>query len=104
MNTTTNNINKAKQFSDLWSECGVALILAGLNGKRIIIIACALILIGYILMSGSSGSLTHSQSVALHSEQSFNPAIFSTRRIVIAPVLCLAGYLLIILGILRKRW
>ena len=92
MNTTTNNINKAKQFSDLWSECGVALILAGLNGKRIIIIACALILIGYILMSGSSSN-----------EQSFNPAIFSTRRIVIAPVLCLAGYLLIILGILRKR-
>jgi hypothetical protein len=82
MNTTTNNINKAKQ-----------LILAGLNGKRIIIIACVLILIGYILMSGSSSN-----------EQSFNPAIFSTRRIVIAPVLCLAGYLLIILGILRKRW
>ena len=79
MNAITNNINKAKQ-----------LILAGLNGKRIIIIACALILIGYILMSGSSSN--------------FNPAIFSTRRIVIAPVLCLAGYLLIILGILRKRW
>ena len=92
MNAITNNINKAKQFSDLWSECGVALILAGLNGKRIIIIACILILIGYILMSGSSGT-----------EQSFNPAIFSTRRIVIAPMLCLAGYLLIILGILRKR-
>lgn len=36
-------------------------------------------------------------------EQSFNPAIFSTRRIVIAPVLCLAGYLLIILGILKER-
>ena len=82
MNAITNNINKAKQ-----------LILAGLSGKRIIIIACVLILIGYILMSGSSGT-----------EQSFNPAIFSTRRIVIAPVLCLAGYLLIILGILRKRW
>ena len=92
MNAITNNINKAKQFSDLWSECGVALILAGLNGKRIIIIACALIIIGYILMSGSSSN-----------EQSFNPAIFSTRRIVIAPMLCLAGYLLIILGILRKR-
>ena len=91
MNAIINNINKAKQFSDLWSECGVALILAGLTGKRIIIIACVLILIGYILMSGSSGT-----------EQSFNPAIFSTRRIVIAPVLCLAGYLLIILGILRK--
>ena len=82
MNAITNNINKAKQ-----------LILAGLTGKRIIIIACALIIIGYILMSGSSSN-----------EQSFNPAIFSTRRIVIAPILCLAGYLLIILGILRKRW
>ncbi|WP_294745454.1 DUF3098 domain-containing protein [uncultured Prevotella sp.] len=79
------------------------MILAGLSGKRIIIIACVLILIGYILMSGSGSSLAHSQSVALHSEQSFNPAIFSTRRIVIAPVLCLAGYLLIILGILRRR-
>ena len=81
MNAITNNINKAKQ-----------LILAGLTGKRIIIIACALILIGYILMSGSSGT-----------EQSFNPAIFSTRRIVIAPMLCLAGYLLIILRILKER-
>ena len=67
------------------------LILAGLSGKRIIIIACALILIGYILMSGSRST-----------EQSFNPDIFSTCRIVLAPMLCLAGYLLIILGILRK--
>ena len=66
--------------------------------------ASILILIGYILMSGSGSSLAHSQSVALHSEQSFNTAIFSTHRIVIAPMLCLAGYLLIILGILRKRW
>ena len=81
MNAITNNINKAKQ-----------LILAGLNGKRILIIACILILIGYILMSGSSSN-----------EHSFNPAIFSTRRIVIAPMLCLTSYLLIILGILRKR-
>ena len=81
MNAITNNINKAKQ-----------LILAGLTGKRIIIIACALIIIGYILMSGSSSN-----------ERSFNPAIFSTRRIVIAPMLCLTGYLLIILRILRKR-
>ena len=80
MNTTSNNTNKAKH-----------LILAGLSGKRIIIIACALILIGYILMSGSSST-----------GQSFNPDIFSTRRIVIAPMLCLAGYLLMIPGILNS--
>ena len=48
-------------------------------------------------------SLTHSQSVALHSEQAFNPEIFSFRRIVIAPILCLTGYLLIIVGILKKQ-
>lgn len=53
--------------------------------------ACALIVLGYILMSGPGST-----------ESSFNPDIFSTRRIVIAPVLCLAGYLLIIVGILKK--
>lgn len=35
-------------------------------------------------------------------ESSFNPDIFSTRRIVIAPALCLAGYLLMIVGIIKK--
>jgi hypothetical protein len=34
--------------------------------------------------------------------ESFNPDIFSPRRIVVAPLLCLAGYLLIVVGILRK--
>jgi hypothetical protein len=60
--------------------------------RRIIITACVLILAGYLLMSGSGST-----------EQSFNPDIFSSRRIVIAPMLCLAGYLLIIVGILRKE-
>ena len=54
--------------------------------------ACALIAAGYILMSGPGST-----------EQAFNPDIFSTRRIVIAPMLCLAGYLLIVVGILRKE-
>ena len=54
--------------------------------------ACIFIVIGYILMSGTSSSA-----------QSFNPDIFSPRRIVIAPMLCLAGYLLMIVGILRRR-
>jgi hypothetical protein len=35
-------------------------------------------------------------------ETYFNPDIFSPRRIVIAPMLCLAGYLLIIVGIVKK--
>ena len=36
-------------------------------------------------------------------EQAFNPDIFSTRRIVVAPMVCLAGYLLIVVGILRRK-
>jgi hypothetical protein len=51
-----------------------------------------LIAVGYLLMAGPGST-----------EQAFNPDIFSTRRIVIAPVLCLAGYLLIVVGILRKE-
>ena len=92
MNTTSNNTSKVKNSLIPEQRSPDHSLSASLSGRQIIIMACALILIGYILMSGSSGT-----------EQSFNPAIFSTRRIVIAPVLCLAGYLLIILGILRRR-
>ena len=84
------------------------------TSNRIILTASILIVTGYILMSGPESSLTYSQSVALHSltysqsvalhsEQAFNPEIFSFRRIVIAPILCLTGYLLIIVGILKKQ-
>ena len=62
------------------------------NRRSIIIAACVLIILGYVLMSGPGST-----------EQSFNPDIFSARRIVIAPILCLTGYLLIIVGILRKK-
>ena len=58
--------------------------------RSIMIAACILIIIGYLLMSGTGSN-----------EQAFNPDIFSPRRIIIAPILCLTGYLLIIVGILR---
>jgi len=64
------------------------------NAKRIIILsAVVFIVVGYLLMSGSGST-----------EQTFNPDIFSFRRIVVAPVLCLFGYLLIIVGILKKDY
>lgn len=55
------------------------------NRRQIIAVACILIVVSYLLMAGSEGS-----------------DIFSTRRIIIAPMLCLAGYLLIIIGILKR--
>jgi len=45
-----------------------------------------------MLMSGSGST-----------DQSFNPDIFSPRRIIIAPMFCLSGYLLIIIGIIKKK-
>ena len=54
--------------------------------RTILIVASLLIVAGYLLMGGSADA-----------------DIFSTRRIVIAPTVCLAGYLLIIIGILRKK-
>lgn len=62
-----------------------------LSCRFILIVAVILIVAGYVLMSGPGST-----------EQAFNPDIFSTRRIVAAPMFCLAGYLLIVVGILYK--
>ena len=62
------------------------------NSRLVIIVACILIAVGYLLMSGSGST-----------GQSFSPDIFSTRRIVVAPILCLTGYLLVIVGILLRK-
>ncbi len=52
-----------------------------------------LIIIGFILMTGPSSSV----------EGGFEPDIFSTRRIVVAPMVCFTGFLLMIVGILYPR-
>lgn len=62
------------------------------TSTKILSAAIILIAIGYLLMAGSGST-----------GQQFNPDIFSTRRIVVAPMLCLAGYLLIIVGIIKKK-
>lgn len=49
------------------------------------------VVFGFILMTGSSTTLTE-----------FNPDIFSFRRIRLAPVICLLGFLFMIFAILYK--
>jgi len=80
MNTTPDRQTKADSLE-----------VFGKNSRRIIMIACVLIVAGYLLMAGPGST-----------EQHFEADIFSTRRIVVAPMLCLAGYLLIIIGILKR--
>ena len=55
-------------------------------------ISVAIIILGFILMSG--GKTTE--------ETGFDPRIFDTRRIVIAPIVTLSGFALIIYAILKK--
>ena len=69
-----------------------SLAVFGKNNRQIILIACVLIVAGYLLMAGPGST-----------EQHFETDIFSVRRIVVAPMLCLAGYLLIVVGILKKK-
>ena len=57
----------------------------------IIFLGCVTITVGLVLMAGNSST-----------ETTFQTDIFSFRRIVIAPMVCLAGYLAIIIGILWK--
>lgn len=54
-------------------------------------IGMVVVIIGFILMSGEGSTITE-----------FNPDIFSVRRIKVAPVVCLAGFLFIIYGIMHK--
>ena len=58
----------------------------------LIAVAVAVIIIGFMLMSGGGSA----------DATSFNPEIFSTRRIVVAPVVTMIGFVLMIVGILKN--
>lgn len=57
------------------------------------IVSVLIIIVGFIMMTGPASTI----------EGGFEPDIFSTRRIVIAPMMCFFGFLLMIVGILYPR-
>lgn len=67
-------------------------ILFGKRNYTILLIALFLIVLGFILMAGG-------KSV---DGVTFNPAIFSTLRIVVAPIVCVTGFVLVIFAIMLK--
>lgn len=58
----------------------------------VIAVAVVLIIIGFAMMSGGGST----------DGVSFNPAIFSGQRIVVAPIITVVGFALVVIGILRK--
>ncbi len=54
-------------------------------------IGMAVVIIGFLLMSGSGST-----------ETAYNPDIFSARRIKVAPVVCLLGFVSMVYAVVRK--
>ena len=54
-------------------------------------IGVVVIVLGFVLMSGSGSSV-----------EAYNPDIFSDRRIKVAPVVCLIGFVSMIYGVMYK--
>lgn len=54
-------------------------------------VGMAVVIIGFLLMSGSGSTAT-----------AYNPDIFSARRIKVAPVVCLLGFVSMIYAVVRR--
>lgn len=54
-------------------------------------IGMAVVIIGFLLMSGSGSS-----------ETAYDPDIFSARRIKVAPIICLLGFVSMIYAVVRR--
>lgn len=64
----------------------------GKQNYQIFIAGIALIILGYLLMIGGGSD----------DPNVFNPAIFDTQRITIAPMVCLLGFIVVIAGIMWR--
>ena len=54
-------------------------------------VCMAIVIVGFVLMSGPGST-----------EDGYNPDIFSARRIKVAPVVCLVGFVGMVYAIIRK--
>ena len=66
-------------------------IALGKTNFILIAIGIVIIIAGLLLMTGPSSTETH-----------FEPDIFSTRRIVVAPIVCFVGFVFMIYAIMFK--
>ncbi len=61
------------------------------NNFKLLALSVLIVIVGFILMSGPGST-----------EEAYNPDIFSVRRIKVAPVVCLVGFVMMIYAVIRK--
>jgi len=64
----------------------------GKQNYQILLAGITLVVLGYLLMIGGGSD----------DPNVFNPEIFNTQRITIAPMLCLAGFVVVIMAIMWR--
>ena len=64
----------------------------GKENYKLLIVGLILIIVGFALMIGGGSS----------DPNVFNPELFSTRRITIAPIVVLTGFVVIVFAIMKK--
>jgi hypothetical protein len=82
----------AKQEEQLSKTAGAGAFAFGKENYRLMLIGLAFIVAGFLLMIGGGSD----------DPSKFNPEIFSFRRITLAPVLILAGYVIEIFAIMKR--
>ncbi|HEU4719205.1 MAG TPA: DUF3098 domain-containing protein [Bacteroidia bacterium] len=73
-------------------EAAPAAFVFGKDNYMIMLAGVAVLVIGYLLMIGGGSD----------DPNKFNPEIFDARRVTIAPVTLLIGFLVVLYGIMRK--
>ncbi|MCR4764679.1 MAG: DUF3098 domain-containing protein [Bacteroidaceae bacterium] len=63
----------------------------GKTNLILIAVGMVVVIVGFLLMSGPGTTVDH-----------FEPDIFSVRRVKIAPLTCLIGFILMIYGVIKK--
>lgn len=95
MNNTGNNITptNVKQSGKRQQTDGIDRRHLAFDKMNFILLGVGMlvVIIGFLLMSGSGSA-----------EGTFDPDIFSARRIKVAPVVCLLGFIFMIYAIIRK--
>jgi hypothetical protein len=89
---TPASVRQARNDEQTAKPANVGEFAFGRENYRLMLIGLAFIVVGFLLMVGGGST----------DPDKFNPEIFSFRRITLAPILILAGYVIEIFAIMKR--